>query len=64
MYFVEEAERNYREERVGYARFQRVHGRLVYKQIGILFALFMGLKILWSRWLIKSEPTFSIGLHF
>lgn len=38
--------------------------RIVCKQIGMLFALIMGLEILWSRWLTKSGCGFSIGFSF
>jgi hypothetical protein len=31
-------------------------------QTKMLFALFMGLEILWSKWLTKSGPAFSIKL--
>ncbi len=34
--------------------------RIVHKQIGMFFTLFMGLEILRSRWLIKNIHVFSI----
>jgi hypothetical protein len=43
--------------------FSRGSWRMVHKQTRILFALFMGLEILRSRWLTKGRPAFSIGLN-
>jgi hypothetical protein len=42
--------------------FSRGSWQMMQKQIGMLFAFFMGLEIFQSRWLTKSAPAFSIGL--
>ncbi len=44
--------------------FSKGSWQIVPKQIRMLFALFIGLEILWWTWLTKSRCVFSIGLNF
>jgi hypothetical protein len=44
--------------------FSRDSWQIMFKKIGMLFKLFVGLEILWSRWLTKREHVFSIWFSF